>query len=232
MSAQVPPTQETPMSSPAGGQGHAAVASVLVIDDHPVVIDGVRQLLARQPDFELVGEATNGEDGVALARRLAPDVVVLDLKLGDNFAPHLCRSLQEASGSSRVVIHTAFDDREPLRACLNAGAVGIVLKDASNLVEALRRVLAGELYVDPSLVEDPRARALRLGENGGLYESLTQREYEVLCVMALGRTSKEIASELFLAENTVRSYTQSVLTKLHARNRIEALARARDLRLL
>ena len=85
-------------------------------------------------------------------------------------------ALREASGSSRVVIHTAFDDREPLRACLNAGAVGIVLKDASNLVEALRRVLAGELHVDPSLVEDPRARALRLGEDGGLYESLTQRE--------------------------------------------------------
>ncbi len=207
-------------------------ASVLVIDDHPIVIDGVRQLLAREADFNLIGEAANGEEGVALAQRLAPDVVVLDLKLGDNFAPHLCRALLEVSGGSRVVIHTAFDDREPLRACLDAGAVGIVLKDASNLVEALRRVLAGELYVDPSLVEDPRARALRLGEDGGLYESLTQREYEVLCVMALGRTSKEIAAELYLAENTVRSYTQSLLTKLHARNRIEALAIARGLRLL
>ncbi len=220
------------MSRPADEQGRCAVASVLVIDDHPVVIDGVRQLLEREPDFKLVGDATTGEEGVALAGRLAPDVVVLDLKLGDNFAPHLCRSLQDVSGNSRVVIHTAFDDREPLRACLNAGAVGIVLKDASNLVEALRRVTAGELYVDPSLVEDPRVRALRLGEDGGLYESLTQREYEVLCVMALGRTSREIAAELFLAENTVRSYTQSLLTKLHARNRIEALARARGLRLL
>ena len=143
-------------------------ASVLVIDDHPIVIDGVRQLLEREADFNLIGEAANGEEGVALAQRLAPDVVVLDLKLGDNFAPHLCRALLEVSGGSRVVIHTAFDDREPLRACLDAGAVGIVLKDASNLVEALRRVLAGELYVDPSLVEDPRARALRLGEDGGL----------------------------------------------------------------
>ena len=220
------------MNAPDPETGHATSASVLVIDDHPVVIDGVRQLLAREPDFSLVGEALNGVDGVALAERLAPDVVVLDLKLGDNFAPHLCRALLEASGKSRVVIHTAFDDREPLRACLNAGAVGIVLKDASNLVDALRRVLAGELYVDPSLVEDPRARALRLGEEGGLYESLTLREYEVLCVMALGRTSKEIAAELYLAENTVRSYTQSLLTKLHARNRIEALAIARELRLL
>ena len=215
------------MDKTAPEQGRASAASVLVIDDHPVVIDGVRQLLAAESDFKLVGDATTGEEGVELARHLTPDVVVLDLKLGDNFAPYLCRSLQDVSGNSRVVIHTAFDDREPLRACLNAGAVGIVLKDASNLVEALRRVLA-----DPSLVEDPRARAMRLGEDGGMYESLTQREYEVLCVIALGRTSKEIAAELFLAENTVRSYTQSLLTKLHARNRIEALARARDLRLL
>ena len=95
-------------------------ASVLVIDDHPIVIDGVRQLLEREADFNLIGEAANGEEGVALAQRLAPDVVVLDLKLGDNFAPHLCRALLEVSGGSRVVIHTAFDDREPLRACLDA----------------------------------------------------------------------------------------------------------------
>lgn len=207
-------------------------SSVLVIDDHPIVIDGVRQLLANEHDFLMTGEATDGEAGVELARELLPDVVVLDLKLGDNFAPHLCRSLQDVSAHSRIVIHTAFDDREPLRACLNAGAVGVVLKDASNLLDAMRRVMEGELFVDQSLVEDPHRRALSLGENGGLYESLTLREYEVLCVMAVGRTSKEIASELHLAENTIRSYIQSLLAKLHARNRIEALAIARQLRLL
>ncbi|MDE0133538.1 MAG: response regulator transcription factor [Acidimicrobiaceae bacterium] len=207
-------------------------ASVLVIDDHPVVIDGVRQLLAGQTEFSMIGEATNGVDGVALAKSLGPDLVLLDLKLGDSFAPHLCRLLADASRTSRIIIHTAFDDREPLRACLNAGAVGVVLKDASNLVDALRRVMTGEIYVDPSLVVDPKARALRLGDEGGVYESLTLREYEVLCVMALGRTSKEIAAELHLAENTVRSYTQALLSKLHARNRIEAVAVARELRLL
>ncbi|MDE0321841.1 MAG: response regulator transcription factor [Acidimicrobiales bacterium] len=207
-------------------------ASVLVIDDHPVVIDGVRQLLAGQTEFTMIGEATNGVDGVALAKSLGPDLVLLDLKLGDSFAPHLCRLLADASRTSRIIIHTAFDDREPLRACLNAGAVGVVLKDASNLVDALRRVMTGEIYVDPSLVVDPKARALRLGDEGGVYESLTLREYEVLCVMALGRTSKEIAAELHLAENTVRSYTQALLSKLHARNRIEAVAVARELRLL
>ena len=207
-------------------------ASVLVIDDHPVVIDGVRQLLAGETDFSMIGDATNGDDGVALAQSLGPDLVLLDLKLGDSFAPHLCRLLMEASEVSRIVIHTAFDDREPLRACLNAGAVGVVLKDASNLMDALHQVMTGEIYVDPSLVVDPKARAMRLGDEGGVYESLTLREYEVLCVKALGRTSKEIAAELHLAENTVRSYTQALLSKLHARNRIEAVAIARELRLL
>ncbi|MXX42249.1 MAG: response regulator [Acidimicrobiales bacterium] len=108
-------------------------ASVLVIDDHPVVIDGVRQLLAGQTEFTMIGEATNGVDGVALAKSLGPDLVLLDLKLGDSFAPHLCRLLADASRTSRIIIHTAFDDREPLRACLNAGAVGVVLKDAGGV---------------------------------------------------------------------------------------------------
>ncbi len=215
-----------------GDQLTSTPATVVVIDDHPVVIDGVRQLLASEPDFSMVGEAVNGDDAVTLTTRLQPELVVLDLKLGDNFAPHLCRALLEVSPQSRIVIHTAFDDREPLRACLNNGAAGVVFKDAANLVDALRRVLAGEVFVDPSLLGDPRSRAVTLGDNGGAYESLTLREYEVLCVMALGRTSREIAAELHLAENTVRSYIQSLLTKLHARNRIEALAIARQLRLL
>ncbi len=206
--------------------------SVLVVDDHPVVIDGVRQLLANTSDFTVVGEALTGSDAIDRAGELRPQLIVLDLKLGENFAPLLCRSLLKASPDSRIVMHTAFDHREPLRASLNAGAIGVVLKDASNLVEALRRALAGERFVDPSLVDEPTHRAVSLGQNGGLYESLTMREYEVLCVMAIGKTSKEIAAELHLAENTIRSYSQSVLRKLHARNRIEALVTARQLRLL
>ena len=158
--------------------------------------------------------------------------MILDLKLGEHLAPPLCRALLAASPTSAVVIHTAFDDPEPLRACLNAGAAGIVLKGTRDLVEALRTVLAGNVFVDPSLTDLPAERAQNLPRRNGSGASLTLREYEVLCVMALGRTSKEIAGELHLAENTVRSYVQSLLQKLHARNRIEALAKARHLRLL
>ena len=220
------------MADLAPTNGAAAPASVLVVDDHPIVIDGVRQILAGTADLQLVGEAADPAAAEALARQLQPDIVILDLKLGEHLAPPLCRTLLGASPGSTVVIHTAFDDPEPLRACLNAGATGIVLKGTRDLVEALRSVLAGNVFVDPSLTDLPASRAQNLPGRNGLGASLTLREYEVLCVMALGRTSKEIAEELHLAENTVRSYVQSLLQKLQARNRIEALAKARSLRLL
>ena len=213
------------------GRGTAR-ATVLVVDDHPIVIDGVRRILADTADLRLVGEAVDPASAEAQARRLQPDIVILDLKLGEHLAPPLCRTLLVASPASAVVIHTAFGDPEPLRACLNAGATGIVLKGTRDLVEALRTVLAGNVFVDPSLTDLPAERAQNLPCRNGSGGSLTTREYEVLCVMALGRTSKEIAEELHLAENTVRSYVQSLLQKLQARNRIEALAKARHLRLL
>ena len=203
-----------------------------MVDDHPIVVDGVRQILAPIADLRLVGEAADPASAEALARELQPDIVILDLKLGEHLAPPLCRSLLAVSPTSAVVIHTAFDDPEPLRACLDGGATGIVLKGTRDLVEALRSVLAGNVFVDPSLTDLPAARAQNLPGRDGAGGSLTLREYEVLCVMALGRTSKEIAEELHLAENTVRSYVQSLLQKLQAHNRIEALAKARKLRLL
>ncbi len=220
------------MADLAPVNGTASPASVLVVDDHPIVIDGVRQILAGTADLQLVGEAADPAGAEALARQLQPDIVILDLKLGEHLAPPLCRTLLAASPGSTVVIHTAFGDPEPLRACLNAGATGIVLKGTRDLVEALRSVLAGNIFVDPSLTDLPASRAQNLPGRNGSGASLTLREYEVLCVMALGRTSKEIAEELHLAENTVRSYVQSLLQKLQARNRIEALAKARSLRLL
>ena len=214
------------------GERGTLPARVLVVDDHPVVVDGVRQILADTADLQFVGEATDPASAESQARRLQPDIVILDLKLGDHLAPPLCRTLRVAAPGSAVVIHTAFDDPEPLRACLNAGATGIVLKGTRDLVETLRSVLAGNVFVDPSLTDLPAERAQNLPGRNGAGTSLTLREYEVLCVMALGRTSKEIAVELHLAENTVRSYVQSLLQKLQARNRIEALAKARHLRLL
>lgn len=212
------------MIDSGSGDSAGPAARVLVVDDHPIVIDGVRQILADTVDLQLVGEAADPAAAEALAAQLRPDIVILDLKLGEHLAPPLCRTLLGASPGVAIVIHTAFDDPEPLRACLNAGATGIVLKGTRDLVEALRSVLAGNVFVDPSLTDLPAERAQNLPRLNGCGVSLTTREYEVLCIMALGRTSKEIAEDLHLAENTVRSYVQSLLQKLQARNRIEALA--------
>jgi DNA-binding NarL/FixJ family response regulator len=204
---------------------------VLLIDDHPIVLQGVRHLLAQTDEFEVVAEATTAEEGLASARREQPQLVVLDLRLGDQLAPDVCTRLHTAAPSARVLILTAFDDEPLVRACLDAGASGVLLKDAYglDLVRALRRVLAGETVVDQRFASNLPAR-LSVGD--AVYEPLTQREHEVLRLMAQGLVAKEIAAELSLTTNTVRSYTQSLLSKLHASNRIQALATAKRLRLL
>jgi len=208
---------------------------VLVVDDHPVVLQGVRHLLTGAGDFEVAAESTSADEGLAAARREQPDLILLDLRIADVLAPDVCTRLRLAAPRARVVILTAFDDEALLRACLQAGAAGILLKDAHglDLVQALRRVQAGETVLDE------RIDARRLGrpqplrtDEGAIYEPLTPREHTVLRLMVQGLTSKEIGEELSLAPNTVRSYTQSLLSKLHARNRIQALATAKRLRLL
>ena len=200
---------------------------VLLIDDHPIVLQGVRHLLADTDEFEVVAESTTAEDGLAAARVHQPDLVILDLRIGDRLAPDVCTRLRTAAPSARVLILTAYDDAPLVRACLDVGAAGVLLKDAHglDLVRALRRVLAGETVVDQRFTVHPYG-------GDAAYEPLTQREHEVLRLMARGLVGLEIAEELSLANNTVRSYTQSLLSKLHASNRIQALATARRLRLL
>lgn len=205
------------------------MTSVLLIDDHPVVLQGVRHLLAEASDFEVIAECTSADEGLEVARGSQPDLVVLDLRIGDRLAPDVCFRLRRFVPGAKVVILTAFDDSALLQACLQAGAAGVLLKDTLGLelVRALRRVRDGEQVLDerlgrPSMVQD----------GGELYEPLTPREHEILGLMARGLVGKEIANELNLAPNTVRSYAQSVLSKLHARSRVQALATAKRLRLL
>jgi two-component system, NarL family, nitrate/nitrite response regulator NarL len=204
---------------------------VLLIDDHPVVLHGVQHLLAASSEFEVVAECTTAEDGVAAARRDQPDLVILDLRIADVLAPDVCTRLRSAAPAARIVILTAFDDDALLQACLQRGAAGVLLKDALglDLVDALRRVLGGETVLDKRL---NRASHILQESGDQVFEPLTQREYDVLRLMARGLIGKEIAGELSLAPNTVRSYAQSVLSKLHASNRVQALATAKRLRLL
>jgi two-component system nitrate/nitrite response regulator NarL len=207
------------------------VHRILLVDDHPVVLDGLRALLDAMPDLQVVGEATDRDTAIRLAAQLRPSAVVLDLRLHGSYAADTAGSLKAAAPGTVVLIHTATEELEPVRAALRAGADGAVFKDGRDLVPALRALLAGNgPYVDARLTRKPESR--RVEGSGELVEPLSPREYEVLCAFAVGQSTRDIANDLFLAESTVRSYTKSLLTKLGAHSRVEALAAARRVSLI
>ena len=214
----------------------AQARRVLLVDDHPVVLQGMRTMLAEHPDLQVVGEAPDTASALQLAAELQPDVVVLDLRMGGRFAPETPRALKNVAPTTRVLVHTAAEGNEPVHAALRAGADGAVFKDGNDLLLALRTLLdIDEGYLDPRLRGERgvnKGTAIRNGDNGPITDPLSPREYDVLCALTLGQSTKEIAKELFLAESTVRSYTKSLLAKLGVRSRIEALAVARRTQLI
>lgn len=207
-----------------------ALIRLMLVDDHPVVLHGLRQLLP-ESRFRIVAEATTGRECVSCAVRTGPDLILLDLRLQDSVAPDTCRDLRRAGVSAKVVILTGYEDEALLRACLAEGVSGILLKDTheTDLGKVLERVLAGETVLDHRLSsklspDRADAEASRLG--------ITAREYDVLRLLSQGLTSAEIGRELFLSVNTIRSYVQTLLAKLDAHTRIEAVTTARRLRLV
>jgi DNA-binding NarL/FixJ family response regulator len=205
---------------------------ILVVDDHPVVLDGVRNLLAGHPDLRVVGEAESPGSALRLVGELQPDVVILDLRLDGRFSPELAASVKAAAPGCKVLIHTSSEENEPVLAALRAGADGAVFKDGRDLVTALRTLVdTGERYLDPRL-RGERAAARGTEPGGPVVDPLSPREYDVLRALALGQSTREIASELYLSESTVRGYTKALLTKLGVRSRLEALAVARRAQLI
>ncbi|NIH78995.1 response regulator [Amycolatopsis viridis] len=204
-------------------------ATVLVVDDHPVVRDGVTLLLRAEPSLELIGSAESGRGALAQVGLLRPDLILLDLRLPDMLAPEVIAGLRQVHPSGRIVVFTAHGDHQGLLAALDAGAHGCLLKDVTgtDLVSALRRVLRGERVVDPRIMPDHPSRSDALARSG-----LTRREYEVLRLAAQGQTNPEIADTTGLTRNTVKTYLQSALHKLGARNRVEAIGKASEAGLL
>jgi two-component system nitrate/nitrite response regulator NarL len=203
---------------------------VMVVDDHPVVRDGVSMLLRPDSRIQVVAGALTVRDAIAQLPQVRPDVLLLDLRLPDMLAPEAIRRLRAVCPGVKIVIFTAYPDHGAMDATLAAGIDGYLLKDAGtmDLVRALRQVVAGVRVVDPRLGGHTGLRLReRLDKIG-----LTRREYDVLRLAAMGNTNPEIAEELDLARNTVKTYLQSAMQKLGARNRVEAIAKAQEAHLL
>ena len=203
---------------------------VLVADDQAIVRRGLRLLLESDPDITVVGEAADGPEAISLARRLRPDVCLVDIQMPRLTGLDVTRAL---SGSLKVVIITTFDLDEYVHGALRAGAVGFILKDSgpAMLADAVRAAHAGDAMVSPSitmrLIRHFGARSP--GPSGA---PLTDREVDLVRCVARGRTNQEIADELFLSLSTVKSHVANIQTKLGLRNRTEVAAWAWENRLI
>ncbi|MGW6930929.1 response regulator [Lentzea sp. NPDC054927] len=204
-------------------------ASVFVVDDHPVVRDGVTLLLRSDPTLRIIGSAESGRAAIERITHLKPDLVLLDLRLPDMLAPEVIAELRKVHPPGKIVVFTAHADHHGITASLEAGANGALVKDVAgtDLMAALRQVLRGERIIDPRITPHHAQRSEALARSG-----LTRREYEVLRFAAQGRTNPEIAESTGLTRNTVKTYLQSALHKLGARNRIEAIGKASEAGLL
>ena len=213
---------------------------VLLVDDQALFREGLRTLLTAQPGVEVVGEAANGEEALRLAARLRPDVVLMDLRMPVLDGVAATRRLHETSPACRVIALTTFDDDEYVFEGLRAGAVGYLLKDTSSqrLLEAIRGAARGESFLQPSVAAKVVAEFARLSASAArapgsaLIEPLSERETEILRLLAQGASNREIAETLVIAEGTTKNHITSILGKLGVRDRTQAALKARELGLV
>lgn len=203
---------------------------VLVVDDHPVIRGGVELLAAEDPAITVVGGASTGHEAIKVAQEVAADVVLLDLRLPDMPAPELVTRLRRVAPRVKILLFTAFADHGAIDVLIEAGADGCLVKDITggDFATAVRRVARGVRVVDPRLAGRHASATPELLFRVGL----TRREYEVLRLAAMGQSNPEIAEQLALARNTVKTYLQTAMQKLNSRNRVEAIAKAHEFRLL
>jgi DNA-binding NarL/FixJ family response regulator len=211
------------------------------VDDQSLFREGLRTLLNLQPDIQVVGEAGNGREAVEAVARLSPDVVLMDLKMPVLDGAAATREIRAQHPAARVIVLTTFDDDDYVFEGLRAGALGYLLKDVASerLAEAIRAAARGESFLQPSVAARVVAEFARLSERppGGhqrppLPEPLSERELEILRLVAGGASNKEIAARLFITEGTVKNHITNILGKLGVRDRTQAALKARELGLV
>jgi DNA-binding NarL/FixJ family response regulator len=207
---------------------------ILIADDHPIVREGLSAVLETQPDFAIVGEAASGAQAVERAAALRPDVILLDLELPELDGVAALRAIRAADPAARTIIFTAFDTDERILAAVQAGAQGYLLKGAprDELFQAIRVVHGGGSLLQPVVAARLLRQVSEAAQAPPPPEPLTERELEVLRLLAKGRQNKEIANELWISERTVKFHVSAILAKLGAGNRTEAVGKAAQLGLV
>lgn len=195
---------------------------IVIVDDHPVVREGLAMLLAEEADMVVVGQAADGDEAIALATRLQPDVVIMDLVMPTLDGVAATRGLRAAGVPSRVLVLTSFAEDDRVRDALQAGAVGYLLKDVRQpeLLRAIRDAAAGTPTLHPDVQRRLMAQMIKPEQNAAF--DLTAREGEVLALVAQGCSNKQIAAQLHLSEGTVKWYVSAILGKLGVQDRTQA----------
>jgi DNA-binding NarL/FixJ family response regulator len=213
---------------------------VLLVDDQALFLEGLETLLSVHNDIQVVGQANNGQEAVEVAARIQPDVVLMDVRMPILDGVRATRRITKAMPQCKVIVLTTFDDDEYIFDSLRSGAVGYLLKDVASLqlVEAIRTAARGESILEPSVATKVIAEFTRVSsmipsaQMEQLVEPLSERELEILALIASGSSNKEIADQLFIAEGTVKNHVTHILGKLGVRDRTQAALKARELGLL
>ena len=215
------------------GLGRPEPIRTMIVDDHALFRRGLEMVLVEEPDIELVGQASDGAEAVTRAGEALPDVVLMDIRMPKTSGIEAARAMKEAAPSARIVMLTISDEEEDLFEAIRAGASGYLLKDIplDEVADAVRSVYGGQSLINPSMAGKLLTEFATLGRRDQEEErpqqvpapKLTDREMEVLKLVARGMNNRDIAKELFISENTVKNHVRNILEKLQSHSRVEAV---------
>ncbi len=197
---------------------------VLLVDDHEMVRIGVSAYLQIQPDMEVVGEAENGQEAIQKALELRPDIILMDMVMPEMSGAEATKAIIDEWPEAKIMVVTSFLDDDKVYPALEAGAISYILKtsNAKRIADAIRETLKGQTVLEPEVTTKMMQR-MRTGNDPMLHDELTERELEVLLLLAEGKTNQDIADELFIALKTVKTHVSHILSKLEVQDRTQAV---------